>query len=43
MIAYLYVHEITFRGNNPKIFHEFKKAMTRDSEMTDIGHMSYFL
>ena len=32
-----------FTGNNPGMFVEFKKAMTREFEMTDIGEMSYFL
>ncbi|OIT36790.1 abc transporter c family member 10 [Nicotiana attenuata] len=30
-------------GNNPKMFEEFKEAMAREFEMTDIGLMSYYL
>ncbi|KAL8135853.1 hypothetical protein AgCh_010456 [Apium graveolens] len=30
-------------GNNPGMFDDFKKVMTNEFEMTDIGQMSYFL
>ncbi|KAK8571246.1 hypothetical protein V6N13_103375 [Hibiscus sabdariffa] len=43
MIVYLYVDDMIFTGNNPGMFHDFKKAMTKEFEMTDIGEMSYFL
>ncbi|KAK4258396.1 hypothetical protein QN277_007851 [Acacia crassicarpa] len=43
MIVCLYVDDMIFTGNNPGMFVEFKKAMTREFEMTDIGEMSYFL
>ena len=39
----LYVDDLIFTGNNPKMFEDFKKAMTREFEMTDIGLMSYYL
>ncbi|XP_019242593.1 PREDICTED: uncharacterized protein LOC109222727, partial [Nicotiana attenuata] len=35
--------DLIFTGNNPKMFEEFKKAMAREFEMTDIGLMAYYL
>ncbi|KAK4424682.1 hypothetical protein Salat_1661800 [Sesamum alatum] len=32
-----------FRGNNPKMFDDFKRAMAKEFEMTDIDLMSYYL
>ncbi|KAL4284533.1 hypothetical protein GQ457_16G014010 [Hibiscus cannabinus] len=43
MIVCLYVDGMIFTGNNLGMFHDFKKAMTKEFEMTDIGEMSYFL
>ena len=43
MIVCLYVDDIIFTGNNPCMFNDFKKVMTKEFEMTDIGEMSYFL
>lgn len=43
MIVCLYVDDMIVIGNNPKMFDDFKKAMPKEFEMTDIGHMSYFL
>ncbi|KAE8679315.1 hypothetical protein F3Y22_tig00111402pilonHSYRG01195 [Hibiscus syriacus] len=43
MIVCLYVDDMVFTGNNPGMFNDFKKAMTKEFEMTDIGEMSYFL
>ena len=43
MIVCLYVDDMIFTGNNPGMFSEFKKVMTTQFEMTDIGQMSYFL
>jgi len=43
MIVCLYVDDMIFTGNNPKMFEEFKKNMIKEFEMTDIGEMSYFL
>ena len=40
MIIYLYVDDLIFTGNNPSMFKEFKNAMTREFEMTDIGLMA---
>ncbi|XP_071738725.1 uncharacterized mitochondrial protein AtMg00810-like [Rutidosis leptorrhynchoides] len=43
MIVCLYVDDLIFTGSNPKMFEEFKKAMVREFEMTDIGLMAYYL
>lgn len=43
MIVCLYVDDMIFTGNNPGMSDDFKKAMTKEFEMTDIGEMSYFL
>ncbi|KAG7593894.1 Reverse transcriptase RNA-dependent DNA polymerase [Arabidopsis thaliana x Arabidopsis arenosa] len=43
LIACLYVDDLIFTGNNPRMFEEFKKEMTKELEMTDIGLMSYYL
>ena len=43
LIVCLYVDDLIFTGNNPNTFEEFKKAMTREFEMTDIGLMAYYL
>ena len=34
---------LIFTGNNPNMFEEFKKAMIKEFEMSDIGLMSYYL
>ncbi|KAK2982872.1 hypothetical protein RJ640_009714 [Escallonia rubra] len=39
----LYVEDLIFTGNNPSMFDEFKDAMAREFEMTDMGLMSYYL
>ncbi|KAJ7962054.1 Retrovirus-related Pol polyprotein from transposon TNT 1-94 [Quillaja saponaria] len=39
----LYVDDLIFTGNNPIMFEDFKKAMTCEFEMTDMGLMSYYL
>ncbi|KAJ7961274.1 Retrovirus-related Pol polyprotein from transposon TNT 1-94 [Quillaja saponaria] len=39
----LYVNDLIFTGNNPIMFEDFKKAMTYEFEMTDMGLMSYYL
>ncbi|GKV01270.1 hypothetical protein SLEP1_g13835 [Rubroshorea leprosula] len=43
MLVCLYVDDLIFTGNNANMFEEFKKAMTQEFEMTDIGLMSYYL
>ena len=39
----LYVDDLIFMGSNEKMVKEFKEAMTREFEMTDLGLMKYFL
>ncbi|KAG6430110.1 hypothetical protein SASPL_108171 [Salvia splendens] len=43
LIVCLYVDDLIFTRNNPSMFEEFKKAMTDEFEMTDIGLMAYYL
>ena len=39
----LYVDDLIFIGSNPSFFEEFKKAMAKEFEITDIGLMAYYL
>nr|KYP66220.1 Retrovirus-related Pol polyprotein from transposon TNT 1-94 [Cajanus cajan] len=43
LIVCLYVDDLIFTGNNPSMFEEFKKDMTKEFEMTDMGLMAYYL
>ena len=43
LIVYLYVDDLIFTGSNPSMLNEFKKEMTKEFEITDIGFMSYYL
>ncbi|KAK6160335.1 hypothetical protein DH2020_003716 [Rehmannia glutinosa] len=43
LIVCLYVDDLIFTGNNIGLFQEFKKAMTKEFEMTDIGLMAHYL
>ncbi|GLT98425.1 hypothetical protein SLE2022_159300 [Rubroshorea leprosula] len=43
MLVCLYVDDLIFTGNNANMFEEFKKAMTQEFEVTNIGLMSYYL
>ncbi|KAG2404035.1 Retrovirus-related Pol polyprotein from transposon TNT 1-94 Protease [Vigna angularis] len=43
IIVCLYVDDLIFTGNNPKMIAEFREAMVQCFEMTDLGLMSYFL
>ena len=43
MIVCLYVDDLIFTGSNPSMFEEFKRVMTKEFEMTDIGLMAYYL
>lgn len=43
LIVCLYVDDLIFTGNNPKLIFEFREAMISQFEMTDLGLMSYFL
>jgi len=42
LIVYLYVVDLIFTGNNPKMFEDFKPAMTKKFKMMDIG-LSYYI
>ena len=35
--------DLIFTRSNPSMFEEFKKAIIKEFEMTDIGLMSYYL
>ena len=43
LIFCLYVDDLIFTGNNPSIFEDFKKAITKEFGMTNIGLMVYYL
>ena len=43
LLVCIYVDDLIFTGSNSSMFGEFKKAMMREFEMTDIGLMSYYL
>jgi len=43
LIVCLYVDDLIFTGSNPSLFEEFKKVMSYEFEMTDLGLMSYYL
>ena len=43
LIVGLYVDHLIFIGNNPSMFEDFKKAMTKEFEMTHIRLVAYYL
>ncbi|KAE8656127.1 hypothetical protein F3Y22_tig00117010pilonHSYRG00118 [Hibiscus syriacus] len=43
LIVCLYVDDLIFTGSNPSMFNEFKDAMMKEFEMTDMGLMAYYL
>ncbi|XP_068339218.1 uncharacterized mitochondrial protein AtMg00810-like [Pyrus communis] len=43
LIVCLYVDDLIFTRSNPSMFEEFKRAMTKAFEMTNIGLMTYYL
>ncbi|RDY06898.1 hypothetical protein CR513_09053, partial [Mucuna pruriens] len=43
LLVCLYVDDLIFTGNNPNLFKDFKKVMSCEFEMTNIGLMSYYL
>ena len=43
MIICLYVDDLIFIENNLSMFEDFKKAMVKEFEMTDIRLMAYYL
>ena len=42
LIVWLYVDDLIFTDNNPKLISEFRKAMINQFEMTDLELMPYF-
>ena len=43
LIVCLYMDNLIFTRNNPKMFGDFKQAMIKEFEMMDIGLISYYL
>ena len=43
LIVLLYIDDLIFTGNNLKMVVEYREAMVKHFEMTDLGLMSYFL
>lgn len=43
LLVALYVDDLIFMGSNDKMVEDFKDAMMREFEMTDLGLMKYFL
>lgn len=43
LLVSLYVDDLIFLGSSNQMINEFKKAMTSEFEMTDLGQMRYFL
>ena len=39
----IYVNDMLVTGNDPRLISEFKKEMEDVFEMSDLGHMTYFL
>jgi len=39
----LYIDDLFFTGNNPKMFEDFKQVMIKEFEMMNICHMTYYL
>ena len=43
LIVSIYVDDMLVTGNDPRLISEFKKEMEDVFEMSDLGHMTYFL
>jgi len=43
MFIDLYVDDLVFMGNDVELTKKFKRTMEKEFEMTDLGHMRYFL
>ena len=43
LLVCLYVDDLIYAGKNPKMVAEFKEAIMKEYEMTDLGPMKYFL
>lgn len=40
---YLYVDDLTFISRSPFFFNDFRKIITNEVEVTDIGLMAYYV
>ena len=43
ILVALYIDDLIFSGNNDEIIKEFKRTMTQEFEMTDLGLLKFFL
>lgn len=43
LLICLYVNDLIFTGNNPKIFKDFKLSIVNEFKLRDDGLMSYFI
>ena len=43
LVICLYVDDLIYMGTNRRMVEDFKKAMMKEFEMTDLGLMKYFL
>lgn len=43
MTLCLYVDDLIYMGTNMKLVEDFKRAIMKEYEMTDLGLMKYFL
>ncbi|GAA0163302.1 transmembrane signal receptor [Lithospermum erythrorhizon] len=43
LIVTIYVDDLIFTGNDHEQMNKFKQAMMRQFDMTDLGHLNYFL
>ena len=43
LVICLYVDDLIYMGTNKKLVEDFKKAILKEFEMTDLGLMKYFL
>lgn len=43
LLICVYIVNLIFSGNNPSLFEDFKKTMSLEFEMTNMGLMTYYL
>lgn len=43
LMIYLYVDDLIFTSNNPRMVEIFKQSIMKEFDMTNVGFMSYFL
>ena len=39
----IYVDDLLFTGDDEKLLEKFKRSMKKEFDMTDLGHMRFFL